>query len=188
VCKQGRWFYKCVDCLSVMAVDNRLTPQYASVTPNAHGVSYAYKLGTCGLCNGKLEEMGQVKGTALTKPGERCPCDERCTSASGPNCNCQCGGENHGSGRMAQVEIIVGNVPRVTPANDSAALTRAAEYRAALAPLAEWLRVTRERKQTGWIAPEIYSKFMSVDNLVSKARASRTHKARMELLAFAATK
>lgn len=24
------------------------------------------------------------------------PCDERCTSAKGPECNCQCGGINHG--------------------------------------------------------------------------------------------
>lgn len=26
-----------------------------------------------------------------------CPCDGRCTSAKGPNCDCSCGGANHGA-------------------------------------------------------------------------------------------
>lgn len=34
----------------------------------------------------------EVKGTVTD-----CPCDGRCTSAKGPNCDCSCGGANHGS-------------------------------------------------------------------------------------------
>lgn len=33
-----------------------------------------------------------IKGTVT-----ECPCDGRCTSAKGPNCDCSCGGQNHGS-------------------------------------------------------------------------------------------
>lgn len=28
--------------------------------------------------------------------GSSCPCDRRCTHAVGPDCDCQCGGLNHG--------------------------------------------------------------------------------------------
>ena len=29
------------------------------------------------------------------------PCDERCTSAKGPDCNCSCNGANHGIDHQA---------------------------------------------------------------------------------------
>lgn len=30
--------------------------------------------------------------------GEQCRCDARCYDAKGPNCDCCCGGKNHGVG------------------------------------------------------------------------------------------
>jgi hypothetical protein len=38
-------------------------------------------------------KVSQVKGT--TNPAVKC--DGRCTHAKGPNCDCSCGGKNHGS-------------------------------------------------------------------------------------------
>lgn len=50
-------------------------------------------------------------GAMLTIIGERLegtvsyevPCNEKCTSATGPKCECSCGGENHGSNRVVEV-------------------------------------------------------------------------------------
>jgi hypothetical protein len=30
-------------------------------------------------------------------------CDGKCTGATGPNCDCICGGENHGTGRVVPI-------------------------------------------------------------------------------------
>lgn len=183
----GRWFYKCADCLSVMAIDGRLESQHVR-TATASGVTYAYRVGECGVCGGNLEEMGKVEGTALTQPGERCPCDLRCTSAAGPKCNCLCGGVNHGSHRRSQVDIVTGSVPRVTPPNDPAALARATEYRAAVAPLAELVANLRKRKAASWVDRDTYNLLQSRAYLLNKVRKCRTHSVRMKLLAeWAAT-
>lgn len=37
-------------------------------------------------------EINQIRGTVTDQP-----CDARCTSAKGHNCECSCGGKNHGS-------------------------------------------------------------------------------------------
>ena len=86
------YYYKCLDCLTPFSVTER------------HN-----KL-TC-LCGGtKCQFMGQVKGNLLERTEEKCACDMRCTHATGPVCDCQCGGENHGTGRIVTV-IIHSNIP-----------------------------------------------------------------------------
>lgn len=49
-------------------------------------------LGVCSACN-RMMAYGVVKG--IFKPDHKC--DVRCTSARGHNCECACGGENHGA-------------------------------------------------------------------------------------------
>jgi len=48
-------------------------------------------------------------------------CDPRCTGATGPNCECSCGGENHGSAH-AMSQLIMGNhlVALTTPHKEHA--------------------------------------------------------------------
>jgi hypothetical protein len=42
-------------------------------------------------------ECGQLMGgTAIEGKYTECPCDRRCTGAKGHNCECSCGGTNHG--------------------------------------------------------------------------------------------
>lgn len=175
--KVGRWFYRCADCLSVSA-----TPERLPLTRTTKGT---VTWGTCGTCGGDVEELGQVKGTSLIQPGERCPCDERCTSATGPNCNCVCGGENHGTNRIAVVDIVVGDhVPRVTPPEDGGkAAARAAEYRAAAAALVETVQRLRERKAGGWLDGSTYNLLRERAALLGKVRACRVHSSRMKMLA-----
>lgn len=50
------------------------------------------EMGICATCN-KMMDFGQLKG--YLRPEHKC--DARCTSARGHNCECSCGGENHGS-------------------------------------------------------------------------------------------
>jgi hypothetical protein len=52
------------------------------------------EFGICSVC-GHAMKYGILK--AFLRP--ECPCDARCTNARGHNCECSCGGANHGSGR-----------------------------------------------------------------------------------------
>ena len=96
MCKKvNRWYWKCRDCLGVGAVNESL--------PNGC---------RCGACGGEMWCMGQVMGTSRIGHTEtRCACDARCTAAPGPNCDCRCGGENHGTGAVVQVDVVTGSVP-----------------------------------------------------------------------------
>lgn len=111
----SRWFYRCPDCLSVMAAD---------------GNPYARLACACG-CE-SCEKMGKVQRARLVTETERCPCDDRCTCALGPSCNCRCGGENHGAGLVSVVEQQdAGAVPVISPP-DPAAIERGRAWRAAV--------------------------------------------------------
>lgn len=50
------------------------------------------EMGLCPSC-GKMMQFGKLKGYVVPD----CPCDKRCTGARGHNCECSCGGVNHGS-------------------------------------------------------------------------------------------
>jgi len=159
-----RNFYRCVDCLAVSAVDGEIPRTYEP----RRGV---YQYAECGACSGQLEHMGKVSGQHLTTRHLCCPCDARCTNALGPNCDCQCGGENHGTRLLVPVEKVVGGLPRVTPTSYLASREVAREWREALAPILERLR---EVSGTG----EGYE----LAFLVRHARKLRSHAARMKAL------
>ena len=110
-----RFYYRCPDCLSVVALDSERTP----TAP------------TCAICDVRMEGMGRVLRERLVRDELRCPCDDRCTCASGPSCSCRCGGENHGSGLLGTVQIDQGGIPRVTPP-DARATVRRDEWRSAV--------------------------------------------------------
>src|SRR5206468_12359849 len=56
----------------------------------------------CGICAGRFESMGRVERDRLIHEHIAAVCDERCTSARGPICNCHCGGQHHGSNRRSE--------------------------------------------------------------------------------------
>jgi hypothetical protein len=58
--------------------------------PTVYGGDTA--MGLCPTC-GRAMKYGALK--ARVNPAQKC--DARCTSARGHNCECQCGGKNHGS-------------------------------------------------------------------------------------------
>src|SRR5688500_17079190 len=59
--------------------------------------------------------MRRVERDRLIHEHTAATCDERCTSARGPICNCHCGGKHHGSHRVVKVIRDAGPIPIVTP-------------------------------------------------------------------------
>ncbi len=104
-------FFRCNDCLSVFSLKNvPLWPRPKCA------------------CGGGCDWMGNVAQDKLVKLEHRCPCDERCTNARGPSCDCSCGGANHGTKRLVEFTIEVGSVP---VARNQPDLAVAEEFRAA---------------------------------------------------------
>ena len=159
-----RNFYRCHDCLTVFAVDSVRGGRMGRGDPDR-----------CGVCDGKADWMGRVRRGMLTRTHFECPCDERCTGARGPNCECSCGGENHGTGVLVEVVDCVAKIPATLVRHD--ALANAQAYRAKLAAV-EALAESRKRL-TGGGYEALH---------LGKARALKTHKARMAKLDELATR
>ena len=106
----NRHFYKCTDCLSVIAIDD-------------------YHRDIECACGGRYRHMGKVKGDRIVNERVQSVCDSRCTGARGPKCNCQCGGKNHGTHAVVTVTIEAGKIPIVSPP-DAQAQAIADEFRA----------------------------------------------------------
>jgi len=115
-----RFFYRCPDCLIVVALDHRPAP-FAECDTCRTDTGAAH-----------MEFMGQVHRDKLVKEYDAPACDDRCTSARGPSCECKCLGQNHGSHLWVTVRIE-NDIPVVAAApKDGAKYRRQSEaFRAA---------------------------------------------------------
>jgi len=96
-----RHYHKCQVCAEPVAIEG---PRLSA-------------LPACSYCGGQLRYMGQVDGNRFARTEERTACDERCTQAVGPDCNCRCMGANHGTGRVVTV-VVESGIARITTPND----------------------------------------------------------------------
>lgn len=120
-----RHFYRCLACLDVLAVEGG---RVMSVWDASKG----HQVGPHCDCGGTLNWMGKVRTNYIVRPEERCPCDSRCADATGPNCDCVCGGKNHGTHRTVTVDIVAGSVPTVRARDDlDTRKVRVAEFQSA---------------------------------------------------------
>lgn len=163
----NRWFLRCTTCLAVSAVEER---------PNLHDWQ-------CGICGGSFESMGRVERDRLIHEHLAAICDDRCTSARGPICNCKCGGKHHGSNRVVRVVRDAGPIPTVTPSTGrEQARLNAAEFRrmkdAALA-LLDPLLASRQR---GYLPAAEFDRMRRLQAALRKAHEARTHAARVKTL------
>jgi hypothetical protein len=145
----SRHFFRCFECLSVSAIDT------------AQPLAYDFKA-LCGACHDPrpIEYMGEVKQNSLIKREMRTPCDDRCTSARGPLCECKCGGPNHGTHMIVEFIHVVGSIPIITPPSPISARTRAKEFRDAFNLALAQIPGQREyeRKRAGaYLSPTDYN-------------------------------
>ena len=82
-------YFKCVDCLTPVTSHSRHT----TFNCDCGGTNFKY--------------MGIVLRDKTVLQDKVCKCNELCTFASGPNCNCACGGLNHGLGMLGYEKVGV---------------------------------------------------------------------------------
>ena len=92
------YYHKCQDCLTAFT-------------------STEEKVDECD-CAGSVDFMGAVQGNHYVQTGMRAPCDGRCTEATGPICDCNCHGANHGTGRLVSTVLKEGKVVVSNPDAD----------------------------------------------------------------------
>ena len=158
-----RHFHRCRGCLSVVAVESRL-PDGA----------------VCGACGYGFRYMGQTERDRLVRHEERCACDGRCTGATGPKCDCSCGGVNHGSGRTVTVTIDAGGIPRVSSLDPEESKRIADEWTTARKPFREELARLRD---SGYLPRVEWERMRDLECCLSSASKKTSHKGRLKVLA-----
>ena len=162
-----RHFYRCPDCLTVSAAEHE-------------GYGPLYRL-TCELCLAHVEHMGHVDRLTPEQVKRRayvCPCDGRCTGATGPKCECKCGGENHGTNALVAIDTIVGAAPRLLVKDKATAQRIADEWKAAKQSAIDRIA----QFGTGWLDTEAYNRKWALTSTLHKARKLRSHAGRMKAL------
>jgi len=145
----------------------------------------AYNSALCGVCGSTVLYLGKVQGDKLLQTVDKCPCDGRCTGAKGPNCDCQCNGDNHGTGRLVSVTVEVGKAPKLTPKNTDfeEAAKRASEYKAARLAIKEALQpLYNMRDNKVFIPRNKWLAMVQAPNRLNKIAAKTNHKGRIAAL------
>lgn len=172
--KSNRFFYRCRACCHFVAVEGELEQ-----VPTKNG---GREISTRCACDGKLELMGRVgRKPGLVLDSTRCACDARCTCATGPMCDCSCGGVNHGTGRVVPIEIGAGGVPRLAVLDVDACKARAAEYAAAMEPHRAELRALRAARPA-WRHSPTDAEY-ALETALGNISKLRTHKGRLAAIA-----
>jgi len=161
----NRWYIRCTDCLTVSAVD-----------AEPHGARCA--------CGGAIESMGRVtRWGRLGRDTLDVPCDARCTNATGPRCDCPCGGENHGTRRLVTVTQDAGGIPQVSALRPELAETYRQLRDDARAALRARYGDVLERKARGeWVLWTAYLDARSYSEAIAQAAALKTHANRNKTL------
>lgn len=166
-----RYYYRCGDCL---------TPQVVEGTMPASGTTCA--------CGGKIAYVGAVRRHRVVRLEDHPVCDGRCIGATGPNCDCQCGGDHHGSGRVVTVEAADLGAARLTAVEAEVQIARAVEYRAARDALDSAIRSCRlaaafEARRAGqYVQGGDYQECLHVHERRAHAMGLRTHAGRLRAL------
>ena len=106
----------------------------------------------------------------------RSVCDNRCTSARGPGCECACGGKNHGSSLWVVETRDAGGIPRVTPRDGKAGAIRD-EWRGALATFTAAFDASRfagpvaAKRRGEWIAD--FGTYLAGERILDGQRKAR---------------
>lgn len=168
--EEKRYYYKCFDCLSPMVAEERQDNS-----------------AEC-FCGGLLSYMGVVKQDGhVHNEYSATPCNTLCTDATGPNCNCSCGGKNHGVQQRADIRRDEDRgVAILTPPNKEKCIVVATEYRAARE--AAWKRLEEQygsdlTTTTKWLERPLWEAITDDKAAWRFAKNAKVHSARMKALA-----
>lgn len=125
------------------------------------------------------EVMGRVVD-ARTYAKEVCACDARCTHASGPHCECHCGGVNHGTGRTVEKYMSLPAAERLSRTGQAdwyhgvwpSVKARAAQV------IRDFRPAFRATNSGGWMSNDAYADVMALQKLLRKAGEAKTVKGR----------
>jgi hypothetical protein len=161
-----RWYVRCLHCLSVAAVTEH--PSTADTL--------------CGLCDGPIEIMGRVAEKRLVRDEYGTPCDDRCTFAKGPDCECHCAGKNHGSRMVVHIIQDAGPVPRVGFPDTWKARAIARDYRAARDAARAELDPLVIQRRSGYLPRADFDRMRALQNALGRAYEARSQETRMRAL------
>jgi len=165
------YYHKCDDCLTAFTTEERVVD-------------------FCD-CNGNVTFMGMVQGDKYVKTENRPPCDGRCTHASGPHCDCMCGGVNHGSGKLVPVVIKEGKVYATNLTEEDverAHIYRAIKDKANEAFDKRWSETRNKLQQRVWVDRPEWVAYTNASRELEKAIGMRQHWPRIKALANFVTK
>lgn len=192
--KPKRFFVRCTGCLATAAVDvppaevKTFKARFGWGWDGFRGVSVP--IGPeCGGCGAVVELVGPVVGDNWTRIEHRTPCDDRCTNAPGPKCECKCGGENHGTRLLVPVVAEEGRA-KVTPVAAEKARARRWEFEAARHAAREAIearfgRLFAAKRAGEWLSGADFSDLCEGIRLVERlgaARKRRSHAGRMKVV------
>jgi hypothetical protein len=165
----NRHFFRCKDCLSVIAVEDEMAMEIRR------------KSGKC-ICTGYFDYMGRVQKGAepgLVKEQKVCACDDRCTCATGPMCSCACGGKNHGHWWATKTVVTVTDgIPKVTPPDEDA-VARGEEYRGLVKKAYDLIT---KKYGEGWAERSVWVARESAKHRILDAKKNRRHSLRIKKL------
>jgi hypothetical protein len=186
--KVFRVYLRCPDCLSTVTVNSKKIKtgfDYQRFDIYKYdNTLHRWKAPVCSLCDCEMEVMGEVEGNSYVRHDMKCACDARCTNAPGPNCDCQCRGEFHGTGRMVE---YVAETGRVIVKETPEAKAVADEFHASCEKyVSRWRSIygaVVDQKNSGsYLHGSDYGAYcegVSVYGLFAKAKKLKTHKARI---------
>ena len=165
-----RHYYRCPICLSTSTLEEKRNDLEC-------------------ICGGRIRCLGPVtdKGKWL-KESLRPKCDGRCIGATGPNCDCQCHGENHGKGLEGCITVRTeGGAAVLRPVKPEEALRRAEEYRqardAVLKAFADTFGCYWDQYTKGVYIPQpVWEAIRFYERQFTDAKALLTHRLRIERL------
>lgn len=192
--KPKRFFVRCTGCLATAAVD--VPPAEVKAFKAGFGTRWNGFVGRdlpfgpeCGGCGAVIELVGAVAGDTWTRSELRTPCDDRCTNAPGPKCECKCGGENHGTKLLVPVVVEAGRAT-VTPVAGEKARARRWEFEAARFAAREAIearfgRLFAAKRAGEWLSGADFSDLcegVRLVELLGAARKRRSHAGRMKVV------
>jgi hypothetical protein len=189
----ARHFFQCIACSEYLVIE----------APQARWGQPVLPAESCPFCGALFAESrprycGRVNRGQLVKDHDESPCDGACTMAVGWQCDCSCGGMNHGSRLVIWRVSAAGAAPEVLPVPEkkvTTATARREEWTLALAAAesrieTKYGEVFRRKESGTWLSNAEFAAYRlgrTAEKELYSARSLKTHAGRIKKVAKVAT-